>query len=68
MTLGSAVVAVGDPTSSYIFLISTPQAKSQIMGLIAVWSPPSTRLNEALESPPCLNVSTLLHIKQTNNK
>lgn len=55
MTFRSAVVAVGDLYRvSYLFLVSMPQTKSQHVGLTSVWSP-STRLNEVLESPPCLN-------------
>lgn len=55
MAFGSAVVAAGDLYRiSYLFLVSMPQAKSQHVGLTAVWSL-STRLNEALESSPCLN-------------
>lgn len=39
------------------FLVSMPQAKPQHVGLTAVWSR-STRLNEALESLPCLDFLT----------
>lgn len=35
--------------------------------LTALWSP-STKLNKALESPPCLNFPTLTPVKQTNKQ